>query len=433
MSYKNNSKKDYEVVVIGAGPAGAMITKELAERKFSVLCIEREIEAGLPNKSTAGTPLDTFEIFEIPSDLAYEGVSGSRLYGPSESYLIELDDVFARVLKFREVKQYLIKEAIRFGAFTMFGTEVIDIIKKDGKVAGVKYRGFEGEGTVYANVIVDATGPESFLTAKLGLMPEDQSVVSKRGRDNLEYFQQPGVGGGFEYFLENARPDKGRKGLYFDVFLGSEYAPGGYSWIFGTSDHEVKAGICKMDPTFLVPGEKSPIEYFRKLWDENSQIKDAQPYEVHLCPYKHWVIGGLKSSTLDNFVAIGDAATKFQPVFGEGVRASFYSARFAAQAIEEARKRNDYSKKVFQHYDQLWREKWGFNWNFSRIIYRLLYHSTDAQIDEFIRDLRKVDPEALFRLYLGKGRKKDFLSLAKHVPGFIDTHTISEIFKSLKA
>ena len=35
--------KDFEVIVVGAGPAGAMITKELAKRKISVVCIEKEI------------------------------------------------------------------------------------------------------------------------------------------------------------------------------------------------------------------------------------------------------------------------------------------------------------------------------------------------------------------------------------------------------
>lgn len=32
--------RDFEVIVVGAGSAGAMISKELARRKISVLCIE---------------------------------------------------------------------------------------------------------------------------------------------------------------------------------------------------------------------------------------------------------------------------------------------------------------------------------------------------------------------------------------------------------
>ena len=330
---------DFEVVVVGAGPAGAMLTKELAKRKFSVLCIEKEIEAGHPNKSTAGTPIDTFETFEIPKELSYEDITGLRIFGPNESYVQEFHEPYGRLFKFRELKQHLVKEAITYGAHTMVGTEVTEILKANGKPVGVSYKGFEGVGSVRANVIVDATGPEALLTAKLGLIPTSPAQL-KDDTQSLEYFSKPGVGGAFEYFMGNAKPDKGERGFYLDLFLGSELAPGGYSWIFPTSDHEVKAGVCKMDPTFSVPNEKSQKDYFQKLWDENHQIKDAQPFEVHLCPYRHWVIGGLKSATLDNFISIGDAATKFQPVFGEGVRAAFYSAHYAADAIEKARKQN---------------------------------------------------------------------------------------------
>ncbi|HET7529038.1 MAG TPA: NAD(P)/FAD-dependent oxidoreductase [Candidatus Saccharimonadales bacterium] len=417
---------DFEVIVVGAGPAGAMLTKELAKRKFSVLCIEKEIEVGLPNKSTAGTPLDTFEIFDLPLELGYSEISGLRIYGPTESWVQEYDKPYARLFKFRELKQYLIREAITYGAQTMLATEVTGPIMEKGKIIGVKYKGFEGTGEVRANVVVDATGPESILAAELGLMPKYET---KADANSLEYFFEPGVGGAYEYFMANAKPDRGDNGFFLDLFMGSELAPGGYSWIFPTSETEVKAGVCKMDPTFVVKGEKSQKEYFQKLWKENPQIKDAQPFEVHLCPYRHWVIGGLKSATLDNFMAIGDAATKFQPVFGEGVRASFYSAHFAADALENARNQNDYSKKALELQDKLWDEKWGSQWNLSAIIYKVLYHSDDDEIDNFLRGLKKLDFDTLWKLYLGKGGMRDSLKLARHLPDLLGKKTVSKTIR----
>lgn len=421
--------KDFEVIVVGAGPAGAMITKELAKRKISVACIEREIEAGYPSKSTAGTPLDTFEVFDIPENLGYEGVSGLRVFGPSQSYVHESPTVFGRLFQFRELKQHLIKEAIRLGAAVMLGTTVTDILQEDGKIVGISYEGFEGKGTIRANVIVDATGPEAIFAAKLGLMPKHELHENPR---SLDYFTKPGVGGGFEYFMENVKPDKGQNGFFLDLFLGTEYTPGGYSWIFPTSDHEAKAGACKMNPDFTVQNEKSQKEYFQKLWNENPQLKDAQPFEVHMCPYRHWIIGGLKTATLDNFIAIGDAATKFQPVFGEGVRASFYSAHFAADAIEEATKKKDYSQKVLGLYDKLWDEKWGRNWELSTMAYKILYSSTDAELDTLIKALPKLNFESLWNLYLGKGSIKDKIAVGAQLTGVLNTNTLSMLIKALK-
>lgn len=417
---------DFEVIVVGAGPAGTMLTKELAKRKFSVLCIDKEIEVGYPSKSTAGTPLDTFEIFDLPTELGYADISGLRIFGPTETYDQEYDEPYGRLFNFRELKQHLIKEAISYGANTMLATRVTEIIKENGRITGVKYQGFEGKGDIRANVIVDATGPESVLASKLGLMPKYETKLDS---ESLDYFSHAGVGGAFEYFMGNANPDKGQRGYYLDLFMGSELAPGGYSWIFPTSDHEVKAGVCKMDPTYTVPGEKSQKEYFQKLWQENPQIKDAQPFEVHLCPYRHWVIGGLKSTALDNFMVIGDAATKFQPVFGEGIRASFHSAHYAADALEAARKANDYSKQSLGLQDKLWEKKWGSNWNLSAIIYKVLYHSDDQQIDSFIRGLRKLEFGVLWNLYLGKGSKKDSLTFIRHLPDFLDKRTVASVLR----
>jgi flavin-dependent dehydrogenase len=62
--------------------------------------------------------------------------------------------------------------------------------------------------------------------------------------------------------MDNAKPDKGKNGFFLDLFLGAEYGPGGYSWIFPTSDHEVKAGFCKMDPTYTVTGEQNQKQFF---------------------------------------------------------------------------------------------------------------------------------------------------------------------------
>ena len=422
------STPDFEVIVVGAGPAGAMLTKELAKRRISVLCIEKEAEVGYPNKSTAGTPVETFELFDIPTELSYSAISGLRLYGPSEYYEVDFDSVFGRIMKFREVKQYLIKEAIKLGASIMVGTEAIDFLNQPGKNPVVKIKGFNGQRSLTANVVVDATGPESLFAFKLGLMPANKSSV--KGSYSIDYFLKPGVGGAFEYFMDNAKPEKAKNGFFLDIFMGSKYSPGGYSWIFPTGDHQVKAGVCKMDPSYKMPGEKSQIDYFQKLWDENPQIQNAQPFELHMCPYRHWVIGGLKSATLDNFIAIGDAATRFQPVFGEGIRASFYSARFAAEAIERATKKKDFSKKSLELHDKLWIKKWGKSWDHSTLIYSVLYHSNDKQIDQFIGSLRKLDFGALWNLYLGKATIKDYMSMIRHLPDFMDKDTLWKIVKS---
>jgi len=332
---------DYEVIVVGAGPAGAMITKELAGRKFSVLCLEKEIEVGYTNKSTASTPLDTFETFGIPRDLALKDLKGARIFGPTKDCVIELDETVGRVLRFRELKQYLIREAIKDGAHVVLAADVKGVIAEKGLIKGVRYVGRDGEISVTANVVVDASGPQGVLSTTLGLWKKKPEQI----------------GVAFEYFMEGVKPVTAKGGGYYmDFFMGSQRAPGGYGWIFPTGPTEAKAGMCKLLATHKVPNELSQREYFSKIWREDPQLEKAQPFELHECA--HYITDPIEVSVLDNFVAVGDAVNKVHPLFGEGVRASFYSARFAAMAIENARMIKDYSAKALGLYDELWKEKW---------------------------------------------------------------------------
>lgn len=405
--------KDVEVIVVGAGPAGAAITLELAKRKFRVLCIEREFEVGYPNKSTAATPLETFEVFELPEKLGFGGICGFRMFGPSTSYTGETDQVIGRVLRFREVKQYLFREAIRLGAQTMLGTEVTGAIREGEKVVGVSYRGHEGKGEVRANVVVDCTGPAATLAVELGLW-------KKRPQE---------LGVALEYFLEGAKPDAGNMGFFLDFYIGNTVAPGGYAWIFGTAKDQVKAGICKLHPPFTAPNEKSQRDYFYDLWRTNSQIQGAFPFEIHRCA--HYVTGGVWDCARDGFLAIGDAVNKVNPIFGEGVRPSFWSARFGADAIEEARKTGDFTKKRLSLFDTLWEKKWGTYLRFSKIFFQLLYTTHDKTLDDLVRALQKLDVEVWLRLYLGTATREDYMAFFSVAPQVLDRTVISAFLKSV--
>jgi digeranylgeranylglycerophospholipid reductase len=409
-------KMDYEVIVVGAGPAGAMMTKELAERGFGVLCIEREIEVGYTNKSTAATPMDTFETFKLPREVAFEDLMGARVFGPTESCVVELDEPVGRVLKFRETKQYLIRQAIKSGAHVMLGTTVDGVTTQSGKITGVSYDGPDGKGKVTANVIVDASGPAGILAIKLGLW-------KKRKED---------IGVAFEYFMENVKPvvAKNNKGYYMDFYMGSPWAPGGYGWIFPTGPTEAKAGVCKLWSTHTVTDELTQRQYFEKIKAHDPQLKDAQPFELHQC--EHYITDPIDNSVLDNFMAIGDAVNKVHPIFGEGVRASFYSAMFAAQAIENARKSNDYSASKLGLYDKLWQDRWGKNWKFARHAQKQLYGISDESLDILIKKLGKLNPGTLLKLYMGSASAADRLKLAAQMPSMLDKQIVGKIIRRFK-
>lgn len=65
----NNFSEEFDVIIAGAGPAGGQCARELSARGRKVLIIEKSPGIGRPDFSTAGTPRETFEDFNLPLDL----------------------------------------------------------------------------------------------------------------------------------------------------------------------------------------------------------------------------------------------------------------------------------------------------------------------------------------------------------------------------
>lgn len=61
--------QNLDVIIIGAGPAGGSAARELSKRGKKVLLIERSQAIGQPSHSTAGTPKETIDDFELPNSV----------------------------------------------------------------------------------------------------------------------------------------------------------------------------------------------------------------------------------------------------------------------------------------------------------------------------------------------------------------------------
>jgi len=174
-------KKHFDVIIVGAGPAGSATAITLAKKGAKVLCLERGEYPGAKNVSGGvfygeclkellpddfkEAPLErkiAKHVIAIASKEDVLSFSHQRVYkeNPASGY---------SVLR-KKLDGWLSRQAEKAGARVLTDAPVDDIIWKNEQAVGVKVRRPEGE--VFSDLVVLADGVNSLLSKKAGLRPE---------------------------------------------------------------------------------------------------------------------------------------------------------------------------------------------------------------------------------------------------------------------
>ena len=373
----------FDVVIAGAGPAGAQCARDLATREYDVLVLETEAEDGFPrgsNKSTGGTFPSMLASFNIPNDVVMQFTDSIVLESPNHSYTRRQTGA---VLEFADFKRFLVEDGQTAGAEYRFDARVSGPIVDDGEIVGVRYNGSE---EVYADVVVDATGPSAPLARELDvvdLQREQQAI-------------------GIEYELEGIEMDHPDYADLPDALmlrLDHRIAPGGYSWIFHTGEDTAKVGLCYIqnDSHREFADDGLTIDGYLTRWlDEDPRFADAQK----LAGKQHRGSAHIQMPTglsTDNFMAIGDTVPTIDPLWGEGIHKGMKSARAAAITADSCLTPYDQDTSAEQMalYDHLWHTEVAPKMRTRLLMTELLYLAPNERYDTLMRDLNRADEGTL--------------------------------------
>jgi digeranylgeranylglycerophospholipid reductase len=373
----------FDAVVAGAGPAGAQCARDLAIRDYDVLVLETEAEDGFPkqsNKSTGGTFPSMLTSFNVPDDVVMQFTDSIVLESPNHSYTRPQTGA---VLEFADFKQFLVDDGQEKGAEYRFDARVAGPVVEDEKPVGVQYNGSE---EVYADVIIDATGPSAPLARALDV------VDLQRDRQAI----------GIEYELEGVDLDHpGFADLHDAMMLRLDHnlAPGGYSWIFHTGADTAKVGVCYIqnESHREYAEDGMTIDGYLQRWiDEDPRFADAEI----LAGKQHRGSAHIQMPTglsTDNFMAIGDTVPTIDPLWGEGIHKGMKSARAAAITVDGCLtpRTTDTSAAQMETYDHLWHSWVAPKMRTRLLMTELLYLATNERYDELIHDLSRMDEERL--------------------------------------
>ncbi|GGN86318.1 MULTISPECIES: digeranylgeranylglycerophospholipid reductase [Haloarcula] len=395
----------FDVVIAGAGPAGGQCARDLAERNYDVLVLETEQESEFPrqsNKSTAGTFPSAMTSFAIPDEVVMQYTDEVVLESPNDHYVRTQTGA---VLEFADFKRFLVRDSREKGATYRFDSRVSAPIMEDGEVVGVRY---DGDEEVYADIVIDATGPAAPLAKKLGVcdLKRDHQAI------------------GIEYEFENV--DLNHDG-YADLRdammlrLDHDLAPGGYSWIFHTGEDTAKVGLCYIQNASHHEYAKDGmgIDDYLDYWlDTDPRFEDAEKIEGTQAHRGSAHIQPPKSLSTDNFMAIGDTVPTIDPLWGEGIHKGMKSARAAAATVDAALtpETPDTSAESLSVYDQLWHSQVAPKHSSRLMMTELLYLAPNERYDQLMADLRRTDDDTLTQINNGDRRAIAKLTHLSDVP-----------------
>ncbi|THE62739.1 NAD(P)/FAD-dependent oxidoreductase [Salinadaptatus halalkaliphilus] len=386
----------YDVVIAGAGPAGAQCARDLAARGYDVVVLETEAEDEFPrqsNKSTAGTFPSMMASFGIPDDVVMQYTDSVVLESPTDFYVKEQPGA---VLEFADFKRFLVEDSRADGAAYLFDARVTGPIMDNGEIVGVRYNGDE---EVYGEIVIDATGPAAPLAKELG--------VSDLKRENHAI--------GIEYEFEGIEVDRpGYADLHDAMMLRLDHqiAPGGYSWIFHTGEDTAKVGLCYIQNGYhsRYAKESFTIDDYLEHWLETDpRLASAEPIEgkQHRGSAHIQMPGQMHT---DRFMAIGDTVPTVDPLWGEGINKCMQSGRMAAATADSCLKHGGLEPTAdnLEVYDTLWHREVAPNMKNRLLMTKLLYLAEDDRYDRLMADLNRLDDDTL-----AKANKGDPVAIAK--------------------
>jgi len=329
---------DYDVVVVGAGPAGSMTAKWAAKNGARVLVIEKRQEIGAPVRCGEGISASWLDKVGIKLDsksLARE-VKGAKIVAPNGTpfYLSadkagnEVGIVVDRIF----FDKLLAHDAVKAGADLVLKTSAVRLLKNGTKVTGVKVKSFGETRDIKCGCVVGADGFESQVGRWAGLN------TNLTPRDITSCFQ---------YRLTNINHDPD----YCEFIVGSK-APGGYIWIFPKNEDTANVGI-GMQLSKLK--DKADVKkHLDKFIQGDERLRKGKPLEmvsgaVSICAPIEKTIG-------DGILLVGDSARMIDPITGGGISNSCKAGKVAGEVLAKAAKAKDFSEKVLQSYEKGWRD-----------------------------------------------------------------------------
>ena len=387
----------FDCIVVGAGPAGSMAAKTMAENGLGVLLLEKDKSIGYPLSCAEGiSVLGLQQFFNPDPNWICARIHKLLLVSPSGNRM-EMDHPDAAYVLDRKLfDRELAEKASSCGAELKVNSYTMGLIENESMISGVRVKENGKEKEYYAEVIIGADGIES----KVGRWAGIDTSLELGSLDSA-----------FQYLLVSDEIDP----ECMEFYVGEKLAPGGYAWIFPKGKNCANVGL-GISPA-LAPDLKP-----KELLDEfvNKRFSRFSIDET--------MMGGIPTFSRDNVIVkgnvllVGDAGRIVDSLSGAGIANALLSGQIAGQVVSQYVKEKPGSVEFLKNYEKELMKRRGSELRFYSFCRKVFLKMNDEDFDivvKFLNDyvsgkkVKGLDPFAIVKAIFKSNPK--LLRLLKHV------------------
>jgi len=336
---------DVDLIVVGAGPAGATTARYAAQSGLRVLMVDKKGELGTPVQCSGAVSANALAECAVPLDGEFilVPVYGFVIYASDgESTHIDArrsgaSEPLGYVVDRKRFDRYLTRMALEAGAELWLKARVVKLSRADGLVT-LQIERFGRREAVTAKVVAGADG----VMSQVGLMAGLRVAVPLRDMASC-----------LQYIMEGVETS----GL-LEVVTGQQHAPGGYAWIFpkGEGMAEVGLGVTRTmtdrDARWYL--DRFLNQSFMRERFRHARIVEVQGGGVPLAEASRYMAS-------DNLILVGDAARQVNPMTGGGIHMALRSGRLAGEYLgANLPGARQFTREVLQGYPDRWQAEMGW-------------------------------------------------------------------------
>jgi digeranylgeranylglycerophospholipid reductase len=361
----------YDCIVVGAGPAGSMAGKVLAENGVDVLVLEKHPEVGSPLSCAEAISFSGLTSF-VPIDPEWlsSQVNKVLLVSPSSIKMKIYHPNAGFILNRKLFDKKLAERATLSGACVKVNAQAVRLLQnpkeashKKGKFCGVGVLENGKEKEYQAKVIIGADGVESCVARWAGMnfslqLDRIQSCV--------------------QYLLGDVEVESD----CLEFHLGQSLAPGGYAWVFPKGNNRANVGLAVTPERTSEKKAKEYLGDFVARRFSNFKIIESMMGAVP-CFDRN------KNLVKENVLLVGDAGRVIDSLSGAGISNALLSGKIAGSVVSRYIKDGGLSASFLKKYhDELMRSKGGLLrfYSFCRAVFLKM---TDEDFDAVILFLKR--------------------------------------------